>query len=173
VRAALRIRGPADRSGSLAEVAALVEERDPRRAAALYRLALRAADQIERPAAVRRAARLRAATGLAAFDAPAALAVVEPFPPRLIALQLNDFAARIARHNPEAALRLIERGEQSLQAGQGPARGLFGSARAAVAARLARRDRRRAASLVASLRGRRSVDAWLTLARGLAADGER
>ena len=27
--------------------------------------------------------------------------------------------------------------------------------------------------LVASLRGRRSVDAWLTLARGLAADGER
>jgi hypothetical protein len=172
-RAALRVRGPADRSGSLAEVAALVEERDPRRAAALYRLALRAADQIDRPAAARRAARLRAATGLALFDAPAALAVVEPLPPRLIALQLNEFAARLARQEPEAALRLIERGEQSIQPGQGSARGLFGSARAAVAARLARRDRRRAATLVAALGGRRSVDAWLTLARGLAAAGER
>jgi hypothetical protein len=170
-RAALRIQGPADRSGSLAELAALGEERDPGRAAALYRLALRAADQIARPAAARRAARLRAATGLAAFDAPAALAVVEPFPPRLIALQLNDFAARLARQEPGAALRLIERGEQSIQPEQGSARGLFGSARAAVAARLARHDRRRAATLVASLHGRRSVDAWLTLARGLAAPG--
>jgi hypothetical protein len=172
-RAALRIQQPADRSGALTEVAALVEERDPARAAALYRLALRAADQISRPAAARRAARLRAATGLAAFDAPAALAVVEPLPPRLIALQLNEFATRLAQQEPEAALRLIERGEQSIQVGQGSAAGLFGSARAAVAARLARQDRRAAAVLVASLQGRRSVDAWLALARGLAADRGR
>jgi hypothetical protein len=38
---------------------------------------------------------------------------------------------------------------------------------------LARQDRRRAAVLVASLQGRRSVDAWLALARGLAADRGR
>ena len=72
------------------------------------------------------------------FGHPLASGLI-PLPPRLIALQLNEFAARLARREPEAALRLIERGEQSIQPGQGSAHGLFGSARAAVAARLARR----------------------------------
>src|SRR4029079_12231951 len=114
------------------ELAALMEPHDPAQAAALYRRALQAADQIERPVAARRAALIRAATGLAAFDAPAPLAVVQPLPPRLFALQLNDFIARLARQDPQEALRLIER-EDAMYAGNSFAGFRLLIARAAVA----------------------------------------
>jgi hypothetical protein len=172
-RAARLIHHAGDRAGALIELAALIEEQDPARAASLYREALKAGDELARPAAARRAARVRAAAGLAAYDAPAARAVVEPLPPRLIALELDPFAARLARQDPAAALRLIQRAELSVAAGDGPARPLFPIARATVAARLARRDPDRAASLVASLPARRSVDAWLAFARAMAAPDDR
>lgn len=169
-RAAGLIHHAEDRSGALVEVATVLETRNPVRAAALYRLALRAADQIQRPAAAKRAARLRSAAGLAAFDAPTALAVVEPLPPRLIALQLNEFCARLARREPEAALRLIEWGEASVQSADHPGSAAFINARAAVVLQLARRDPRRAAALIELPPGRRNVEGWLALAHGLAAN---
>jgi hypothetical protein len=169
VRAARQIRRPEDRSGSLTEVGAMLERRDPDRAVELYRGALAAADKIRRPIAARRAARLRAAMGLAAFDPAAAMTVVEPLPPRLMLLQLNELATRLARRDPAAALRVIEKGERSI--GANPSTGPFLIARAAVAAQVARDDPRRAANLLGAAPLRRAVDGWLILARGLA-EGE-
>src|SRR5207247_792973 len=155
-----------DRSGSFTEIAAQLEARDPARAAGLYRRALQAAEEIGRPPAARRAARIRAATGLAAFDAPAAAAVIEAFPSRLIAMQLNEFAVHLARRDPERALRLIEQGEHALVNPDYPGATPFSGARAAIAEQIARRDPQRAASLLSPAEGRRAIDGWLALARG-------
>jgi hypothetical protein len=166
-RAAGQIQRGEDRSGALVEIAMLREDRDPEGAMLIYRQALQAADQIRRPVAARRAARVRAAMGLAAFDAGAAGAVIDPMPPRLIALQINEFASRLARTDPEAALSLVERVEAVLVMPSGPRASPFGPARAAIAEQIARRDPRRAAALLPELPGRRGLDGWLALARGM------
>src|SRR5438067_2322484 len=109
-------------------------------------MALQAADQIERPVAARRAAVIRAATGLAAFDAPAALASVKTLPPRLFALQLNEFIARLARQDPAEALRLIVREDAMPGSSYSSFRLLI--ARTAVAEQLVRREPREAERLL-------------------------
>jgi hypothetical protein len=166
-RAAAGIRRAEDRSGSYVELAAQLEARDPVHAAALYRLALQAAEQIRRPMAARRAARIRAAAGLAAFDSGSARAVMEEFSPRLVVLQLGEFAVRLARSDPEASLRLIQHGEAAMLNPDYATATPFSTARAAVAEQIARRNPRLAAEILAPAPGRRGIDGWLALARGM------